>query len=374
MTETVLPAHVNELPAFLEAIPKGPAVFLLWPREGAPLLARTNVLRRRLARTLPGLLGTVVRLEYTLAGSKLESRFLHLDLARCHLGANYRREIRLRLPPYVKLLLGHEYPRTQIATRVAGTRSLFVGPFRNRSTAVQFESAFLDLFQLRRCQEDLKPAPEHPGCMYGEMGRCMRPCQTVVGMEEYRSEARRVSDFLRSGGKSLLIPAAGERDRLSSEMDYEGAARAHERVQKIEEVLGYRDEMARSVDGLHAIAVAPSAWPESVELGWLRGGHWQGFRRLEFVAAEDGRAVSLDARLRELAGQIPEKPAVSAMERMEHLAILSRWFYSTWCDGEMLVIDDWDKIPWRKLVNAVSRVAKARASAAPAKPRPSRNS
>jgi len=39
--------------------------------------------------------------------------------------------------------------------------------------------------------------------------------------------------------------------------------------------------------------------------------------------------------------------------------VLSRWFYSSWCDGEMLVVDDWEKLPWRKLVNAVSRVAGA---------------
>ena len=115
-------------------------------------------------------------------------------------------------------------------------------------------------------------------------------------------------------------------------MDFEGAARAHQRVAKIEEVLGYRDEMAREVEGLHAVAIVPSAYPESIELGWLRGGYWQGFRRLEFIAADDGKAVSLDSRLREAAAAIPARPS-PPVERMEHLAILSRWFYSSWRDG-----------------------------------------
>ena len=38
--------------------PEGPAVFLVWPHEGAPYLGRTGVLRRRLKRLLgerPGL-------------------------------------------------------------------------------------------------------------------------------------------------------------------------------------------------------------------------------------------------------------------------------------------------------------------------------
>jgi excinuclease UvrABC nuclease subunit len=369
MVETRLPTDPNELTELLESIPNGPAVFLLWPRDGGPYLARTNVLRRRLMRLLEAkegvsrnlsLRGTAERLEYHLAGSKLESRFLHLELARQYLGADYRKEIRLRLPPYVKLLLANEFPRTQVALRLSNaTRSLYVGPFRNRATAAQFEAAFLDLFQLRRCQEDLTPSPSHPGCIYGEMGRCLRPCQQLVGVEEYRSEAARVAEFLRTGGRSLLSSASGERERLSAAMDFEGAARAHQRVQKIEEVLGWRDEMARDVEELHAVAIVPSAHAETIELGWLRGGHWQGFRSLDFITADDGRAVSLDSRLREMAASIADRPAASTTERMEHLAVLSRWFYSSWCDGELLMVDDWGKIPWRKLVNAVSRVAGA---------------
>jgi hypothetical protein len=48
---------------------------------------------------------------------------------------------------------------------------------------------------------------------------------------------------------------------------------------------------------------------------------------------------------------------------MEQLAIVSRWFYSTWRDGEMLLVDDWHKLPYRKLVNAVSRVVKQQQAA-----------
>jgi hypothetical protein len=200
--------------------------------------------------------------------------------------------------------------------------------------------------------------------MYGEMGRCLRPCQHAVGVEEYRGEAERVAEFLHTSGHSLLDPGATARERLSADMDFEGAALMHQRLRRIEEVLGLQDEMARDVERLNAIAIAPSAQPEAVELGWLRNGYWQGFTRLEFIPA-DGRSISLDARLREIATAVPERRA-APVERMEQLAILSRWFYSTWRDGEMLLVDDWSKIPWRKLVNAVSRVAGAQRT-----PRPS---
>jgi hypothetical protein len=354
--------------AEVDSLENRPAVFLLWPREGKPHLARTNVLKRRLSRALKTLGDSVQRVEYQYTGSRLEGQFLLWELARLHLGAGYRREIRLRLPPYVKLILSNEFPRTQVSTHIGRAPAVYYGPFRNKATAARFESEFLDLFQLRRCQEDLAPSPEHPGCMYGEMGRCLRPCQQAVGVAEYGSEVLRVGEFLHTHGRSLRDPASTARDRLSAEMDFEGAAMMHARLGRIDEVLGLSDEMARDVNALNAITVTPSAAADSVELGWMRGGSWQGFRRLDFALA-DGRAVSLDQRLRETAASIPEtRPA--PVERMEQLAILSRWFYSTWRDGEMLVVDDWSKMPWRKLVNAVSRIAKGE----PQKPHPSSHS
>lgn len=359
--------------AALEELPNRPAVFLLWPKGGGkPWLARTNVLRRRLLRLLGtagkpsrmlNLRETAGRVEYRFTGSKLEAQFLTWELARKHLGGGYRKEIRLRLPPWVKLVLSNAYPRTQVTPRVGRTRAVYFGPFRTRSTAAAFESEFLDLFQLRRCEDDLVPSEAHPGCIYGEMGKCLRPCQRVVGVEEYAQEARRVAAFLETGGRSLLHPAIAARERASADMDFEAAAVQHQRVRRIEDVLGLRDEMAAEINSLHAVAVVPSSDPDCVMLGWLRGGAWQGFSAFP-LTAPDGRAVSLDTRLREMAASVSEdipEPAI----RTEQIAIVSRWFYSSWRDGEMLVVDSWDKIPWRKLVNAVSRVAKAQATPHP---------
>ena len=176
-----------------------------------------------------------------------------------------------------------------------------------------------------------------------------------MGIEEYRGEADRVGEFLRSNGKSLAGPAESARERLSVEMDFEGAALMHQRVQRISEVLGLKDELARELDHLHAITITRAVEENAVELGWLRKGRWQGFSKMEFLQA-DGTAVSLDSRLRELATGVGEDGAVG-MERMEQLALVSRWFYSSWCDGELILVDDWAKIPYRKLVNAVSRIA-----------------
>jgi excinuclease ABC subunit C len=320
MIELAIPEDPAEFDRVLEELPNRQAVFLLWPRAGKPYLARTNVLRKRLKRTLANLRGAVERVEYQFTGSRLAAQFLVLELARKHLGAGYRNEIRLRLPPYVKLIVSNPFPRTQVTSHLGRARAVYFGPFRNRSTAARFESEFLDLFQLRRCQEDLAPRPDHPGCIYGEMGRCLRPCQQAVGIDEYHGESDRVAEFLKTNGRSLAALAESGRERLSAEMDFEGAALMHQRYQRIEAVLGLRDEMARTVERLNAIAIVPAADPDAVELGWLREGSWQGFSSLEFNPA-DGASVSLDARLRELAVAVPLNVPIG-VERMGNWRLL----------------------------------------------------
>jgi excinuclease ABC subunit C len=192
MVELAIPEDPVEFDRALEELPNRQAVFLSGPREGKPYLARTNVLRKRLKRVLGNLRGAV------LAGriSVLRARGWQRSFWCWNWRGNISARVSQRHPAAPAALREADsfepFPRTQVTTHIGRARAVYFGPFRNRSTAARFESEFLDLFQLRRCQEDLDPSPDHPGCIYGEMGRCLRPCQQAVGVEEYRGEAERV--------------------------------------------------------------------------------------------------------------------------------------------------------------------------------------
>jgi excinuclease UvrABC nuclease subunit len=359
-----LSAAPDAVDARIAETPDRPAVFLIWPREGAPYLGRTGVLRRRLKRLLadrPGpsrwlnLRPVASRVEYWLAGSALATRLLFYELARKHFPETYLELAKLRMPPYVKLMFSNAFPRTQVTTRLAGGRGLYCGPFRTRAAAEQFEAATLELFQLRRCQEDLEPSPQHPGCIYGEMSKCLRPCQQAVTADEYRAEVDRMAAFLRTEGRSLVEPLEAARERLSDEMRFEDAAREHARIEKVQEVLRLRDGLAVDTDHLCGVAVTASEEPGAVELWFVVAGSWQPPVRFGFEVVE-GRAISMDHRLREVVAAI-EPRSLAAQERQEHLALLARWYYSTWRDGEWLPFPALDRVPYRKLVNAISRVA-----------------
>jgi excinuclease ABC subunit C len=357
------------LDAALESAPDSPAVFVLWPKQGEPYLSKTARLRRRLRRLLReretpsrvlNLRHTVSRIEYQLTASSLESSLVYYEAARRYFPDTYLEMIRLRMPAYVKILLANEFPRSQLTTHLArtgdGKTPMFFGPFRTRASAERFESQFLDLFQMRRCQENLVPAPDHPGCIYGEMAMCLRPCQQVVGPAEYGNEVERAADFLRTAGRSLIDSIARSRDRLSEEMNFEEAARQHKRFERVQEVLKLRDELAGDLDRLHGVGITRSEAPGSVELWFLRGGYWQTPQRFSFEVRE-GRPVSMDQQLRALFATV-EGRKLTVRERQEYLALLARWYYSSWRDGEWLSFESWDEIPYRKLVHAISRVAR----------------
>jgi excinuclease ABC subunit C len=365
MTPIEVADDLRELDAALEAVPNTPAVFVLWPKEGTPYLSKTGLLRRRLLRLLKerekpsrllNLRHSVRRIEYQLTGSSLESSVVHYELAKQLFPESYLGVLRLRMPPYVKIVLNNEFPRSLITTHLTRTGGLYFGPFRSRASAERFEAQFLDLFQMRRCQEDLQPSPEHPGCIYGEMGMCLRPCQQVVGPAEYGTEVGRVVEFLQTDGRSLLEAIAHSRDRLSEEMMFEEAARQHKRFERVQEVLKLRDDLARDVERLHGAAITQSLATDAVEMWFVREGNWQAPSRLSFEVQE-GKPVSLDSKLREtFAAVSPQKLALK--DRQEYLALLARWYYSTWRDGEWIAFDAYDDIPYRKVVNAVARVAR----------------
>jgi hypothetical protein len=75
-----------------------------------------------------------------------------------------------------------------------------------------------------------------------------------------------------------------------------------------------------------------------------------------------GKPVSMEARLLEALAAGRPAPArassssISALERMEHLALLKHWYYRSSRQGEIFLTDERGDLPLRRLVRGVSRV------------------
>jgi excinuclease ABC subunit C len=369
---------------FFSAIPSSPAVFLL-RGDGEPYVSKTANLRRRLQRLLGrpteqskrlNLRDRVREVEFTPTGSDFESQFLLYQLLRETFPKTYSARLRLRFAPLIKLHLENEYPRASVTTRLgrlngpcfsgapgvparpdgrdARLSNLYYGPFPSRGAAEQFASDALDFFKMRRCVDDLHPDPAFPGCIYSEMKMCLAPCYKGCTDSDYHAEVARVQTFFDTAGDSLSRELSQQRDHASTELAFEDAAAVHAKLDKLKPVLAQLPEIVRRIDQLNAVIIQPSAEPASVSLFLVSAGCING--PVRFSTEAPPGSGSMESRVEESIDSFSAPEINSSLERMEHLAILKRWYYRSHRIGEIFFTDEKGAWPLRRIVRGIGRV------------------
>lgn len=352
----------------MEALPAGAGIYLLRAQTGSPHLAWSANLRRRMRRlffaeqrgtdtAFARLRESVATVECWPTGSRLESSLVMHTLARHYHPDDYLFRLKLRIPWFVALTVADRFPRLAVVNRVPKRETMLLGPFPSRASAQIYEQQVGGLFQIRRCTEVLKPSADHPGCVYGEMNQCMRPCQCAVTREEYGTETQRVSDFLATNGRAALAVLTTARDRAAEQTDFEQAAQIHKQVEKIRAAAAARNEVVGNIYRLNGVALTRGVDAGEFRLWPMLEGYWQDGLRLE-IAQEDPQAKSLDQTLRELLSQALGVPARQG-RRAEDVAIFARWYYSSWRDGTWFPFRSIEDLNYRKLVKEISTIAKA---------------
>jgi excinuclease ABC subunit C len=350
--------------------PTDPAVFLLRgdDPQSEPYVSKTANLRRRLQRLLGAatvehskklnLRDRVRWIEYTATGSDFESGFLLYRLLRSTFPKTYGNRLRLRFAPLVKLHLENEFPRASVTTRLGrlGGRNVYYGPFPSRTVAEKFASDSLDFFKMRRCIDDLHPDPQFPGCIYSEMKMCLAPCFKGCSDEEYHTEVSRVQAYLDTRGESLAREISVQRDAASANLQFENASALHARLDKLRPVMSQLPEVVHRIDHLAGVIVQRSASPESVNFFQIVAGRISGPVTFPIQSAEHTKSQSMESRIQEILASFPETPATTALETMEHLVLLKRWFYRSSRLGEVFFADDKGVLPMRRVVRGIARV------------------
>ena len=403
--------------ASLGGLPEAPAVFALCAADPAaePYLSKTPNLRRRLMRFLRGpqtaegqsepprtkrlqLAHMVDHIEFTVTGSEFESSLCLYQASLRAFGDRAKKRLRLRPPVFLRMSVDNPYPRVYVTVKISKTaaNSLF-GPFPSRAAAERYADEMLNLFQLRRCTEDLNPDPAFPGCVYSEMKMCLAPCYKGCSDERYRQESAEVFAFLSTRGASMLAKLEGERNAASEAMEFERAATIHQRMQKVQTVAHLASEAVHPLAQLSGILVQPSAELDQVALFALRRGVWNGpapysivgmrlanersgssslFAHpfaLEPVPLEGTPVIAakdrLEARLEEALSTLVQSASKSVPSQTlsDHVALFAQWFYrpSARSTGEMIFAGVDGEVARKPLLRAISRVAAKANSANP---------
>ncbi len=362
----------EESSTFLENFPHRPAVFALFspPREGAspaPYLGRTADLHRRLARLLSprrksskmlNLRELTERVEYEPVGSTFEGIWLLYLLNRHYFARQYRDRLRLKPPALLKLKMENRFPRCYPTRRIAKDRSLYYGPFPSLAVAERFSGEFLDFFKIRRCVEDLSPDPSHPGCIYSQLHMCLAPCFAGCTDADYQGEVQRVVEFLDSQGKSLQRTLDAERAQASESLEFEQASKIHNRIEKLNDVLRQRSELVRNLRDLHGLMVLPGAEAKSVVFFRIVAGEIRGPRALS-LDENAPNPMPLDRQIHDVMESLgggASQPESFAPPPWEHLSLLARWYYSTFRQGELVMLNPDQSIPHSRLIRVCRKV------------------
>jgi excinuclease ABC subunit C len=381
----------SEPDSFFDSFPSSSAVFALFPAEpevaSPPYLGRTRDLRRRLGRLLSpkrehsrmfSLRGFARRVEWQVVGSTFEGQWLNYLLNKLYYPRQYRARLRLKPPPLLKLNLRNRFPRCYATRRLLKDGSYYYGPFPSPVAAEHFAAEFLDFFKIRRCVEELDPNPSHPGCIYSEMKMCLAPCYAGCTDDEYQSEVGKVVEFLDGQGKAVLRTLEEERARASEALEFEQAAKTHAKLEKITALIRQKSELARNLNDLHALVMQKGAEEKSVCFFRV----WRGELRGPVTLSLDENVPSplpLDRQLHSLLDSLAgdawlaqsealrpaglRTPPIAEMRSApasvppwEHLSLLARWYYSSFREGELVMLNSEKTIPHTRLIRICRKI------------------
>jgi excinuclease ABC subunit C len=338
----------------------------------------------------------VAHIEYCLTGSAFESSLVLYDATSALFGhTEARRRLKLHTPYFLRMTMENAFPRVYSTNKLSkrGLAQMY-GPFPSRLAAERYCDAVLDLFKLRRCYEDLAPYPEHPGCIYGEMGKCIEPCKQVCTPEQYAAEAAAVKKFFDTRGESMIIDIGLAREEASSGMQFEKAAALHAQWQKVKAAQSLADWIVRPVPKLRAVIVQKAApqddHKEEAALFLLEGGCLVGPEPLSTLGVRAVReqttvgsslfAQPLMLQAVPLEGEAavnspansPEDRAIHALKALEqkagkpndlallsdHLSLLRRWYYRPEKQriGEIFFANEDGAWPIRKILRGAARM------------------
>ncbi|MGI4853403.1 MAG: hypothetical protein ACRYF4_05055 [Janthinobacterium lividum] len=389
----------------LRAVPPAAGVVALFGHSSTdrPFLMQSANLRRRVQRLLEPMEGQTKRLNLRTRVARIAWRTTHSELQSLLLlhrantlvfgGEGARKRMRLSPPFTVRYAVENRFPRIYVTNHLR-RRSLHTtfGPFASRLSAERFREAVEELFVIRRCFMELAPSPDDPGCIYGEMKKCMAPCQARCTDEEYHAEATRSLAFLKTAGESLTAELTAERDHASAEMLFEEAAAAHARILKAKSVAALADDLVRPLDELRLVLLLPHAaratdeprvqvfvfadgclrGPETVSLLGVRLAKEQNevgsslFAQPMMLAAvplgggtDDNAVASPEERM--LAAVVKLEDGTSSADTTElgdHLALLRRWYYRPEKQRSGAVFfQEREAWPVRKMVRAAAKLA-----------------
>ena len=230
----------------LKQVPKLPGVYIMKNSGGEVIyVGKSKALKNRLGQyfkksghsgKVGAMVSNIADFEYIVTDTEIEALVLE-----CNLIKKYSPHYNILLKdnkqyPYIKITIRDEYPRMQLARRVAKDGAKYFGPF-TAGVARQTMDVIYKIFRLPDCK---KVFPKDIGkgrpCLNFHIGKCIAPCRGKIAKDEYAGIIKEVCDFLDGKSNDIIKRLRVEMGQASENLEFEKAADLRDKIARIKEL------------------------------------------------------------------------------------------------------------------------------------------
>src|SRR5256712_9589034 len=124
--------------------------------------------------------------------------------------------------PYVRITVQEDWPRIEIARRIAKDGAKYFGPFTNTQSVRHTMDTLNRMFPYILCTKEMTSTDPRP-CLYYYIHRCLAPCIGAVGQPQYRALIDQVVRFMEGKGEGVLKELRQEMEGAAGRLEFEQA-------------------------------------------------------------------------------------------------------------------------------------------------------
>ena len=186
-------------------------------------------------------------------------------MARAIWPEDYQRLLSWRGACFIHVNPHERFPHFARTTELAGKGGQNIGPFGGTKAAERFISAVQEAFDLCRDVRCLRQSPNGKRCSYGQMGRCLCPCDGTISMEQYRKAIAKAADFAAGDRQAMRNDIQQSMKQSAVQLQFEKASALKAKLERLSELDKPEYQHLAALEDFHFLIVQPG--PSSRKAG-----------------------------------------------------------------------------------------------------------
>ncbi|HYL82040.1 MAG TPA: UvrB/UvrC motif-containing protein, partial [Candidatus Acidoferrum sp.] len=170
--------------------------------------------------------------------------------------------------PFIRLNLQDPFPALQVVRRIKNDGALYFGPYVPAGTMWDLLALINRTFPLRTC----RTIAGRTRCLEYHLGRCLAPCEGLVGQEEYAEIVREVRLVLEGKDREVVQELERRMQQAAERLEYERATLLRNQIATLRHAAETQRVISSRGEDQDAFGLAQDGTDAQVQLLVVRGG------------------------------------------------------------------------------------------------------